>query len=192
MGESARALLLALGAAACSPAAPPADPAAPSLTSADAAAASAASPAVAPAEGSAAASAAPPAAASAALSAASAEAPAAAPSGSPAPAAQPTTGPCAAAAGRAERLELKAGEARTTKSGLTVTFHGTSHDSYADGTTDLLVSLSFSRGGQKATRLPSGLARQLSFEPLLGHCWRLADGGGDRVIIEIAPLAPQP
>jgi len=87
-----------------------------------------------------------------------------------------------------ERLVLTAGQTRTTRSGLAVTFRGTSHDNFGDGQFAINLQLNFRRGDEQAARMPSALAPS-RFKPLLGHCWKLVESRRQQAVIDVAPLA---
>jgi hypothetical protein len=96
-------------------------------------------------------------------------------------------GPCAAVE-TTEQVTVPAGGWFVSATGLQVRFDGASHDSYEDGTTDLLLSLSFSAHGEASRSwLPSAFAEP-RWETMLGHCVRVREGSEARVVLDVAPL----
>lgn len=95
--------------------------------------------------------------------------------------------------GKPERLELARGAKRTTADGLGIQFAGVSHDSYADGHGELLVSLELSEGNARGGWLPT-LTSDRRFVRLFGRCLRLVGASEQRVVLEVAaeqlPSAP--
>ncbi len=88
-----------------------------------------------------------------------------------------------------ERVEIDSGKSVTSPSRLTVSYRGLQHDSYSGGRTDQWVELHFERSGQRLERGPSLFAPP-KLEQLLGHCWRLVESSGQRVVVELALIAP--
>jgi len=82
---------------------------------------------------------------------------------------------------------VSARSAATAPTGLSIRHRGTSHDSFDDGRTDELLSLSFARGGAAATWMPSVLALPVETE-LLGHCVRVVAASSERAVLEVALL----
>jgi len=74
--------------------------------------------------------------------------------------------------------------------GLEITFKGSSHDNYGPGGFDLLLSLSFRRGEQKQTRLPSFRDRRT--HQVLGHCYRIVDAAPPVIVLDVSLLDPSP
>jgi hypothetical protein len=86
-----------------------------------------------------------------------------------------------------ERVVVPSGEWRMSATGLGIRFEGASHDSYEDGSHDLLVSLTlWAQGQQSESWLPSAVAPP-RFVELVGQCLRLAEGNEDRVVLDVAP-----
>jgi hypothetical protein len=101
--------------------------------------------------------------------------------------ATPPAGPCESA-GPTEPIALASGGWFVSATGLGIRFDGSSHDSYDDGTTELLLSLAFWSPGQRSSAwMPSAFAEP-RYEVMLGHCVRVREGSETRVVLEVAPL----
>lgn len=85
-----------------------------------------------------------------------------------------------------ERLELAAGATATTTTGLEVSFDGSSHDIYDDGSTALLLELTFRRQDEEVHRILSAYAIPRE-EVILGHCVVLVESADARVVVRVAP-----
>ncbi len=96
--------------------------------------------------------------------------------------------PCAPAS-RPERLVIAAGRTVSTRSGLEITFRGTSHDDFDDGRFDVTAALHFRRGADETDRLPSTLAAHPTDE-VLDHCWHLVTATDTAATVDVAPRAP--
>jgi hypothetical protein len=70
--------------------------------------------------------------------------------------------------------------------GLAVRFEGSSHDSYDDGHSELVLKLVLWDASGSTDWLPSAPSTP-GFFPFLGRCVRLVDGAEKRVVLEIAP-----
>lgn len=89
-----------------------------------------------------------------------------------------------------ERLTIDVGTSRTSTTGLSIRHEGAAHDSFADGTTNLVLSLVLRVEGEPSeTWLPSALARP-HYVAFLGHCMRVAAASAARVDLDVAPLPP--
>jgi hypothetical protein len=88
----------------------------------------------------------------------------------------------------AERLTVTAGQAATTRSGVTILFSGATHDSYDDGRTDLLLMLEISgTGGPTSPWMLSAFATPAYYA--FGHfCVRITDSSERQVVVDVAPL----
>lgn len=90
-----------------------------------------------------------------------------------------------------ERLTIDVGAMRSSATGLSIRHEGAAHDSFADGTTALALSLVLWVEGERSeTWLPSTLAKS-GYVTLLGHCVRVAAGSAARVEVDVAPLPPK-
>ena len=95
--------------------------------------------------------------------------------------------------GEVERISLRAGESASTSSGLHITFLGTTHDDYEDGSFDVLARFVFRLGGMRTEWMPSLRPTSydmLSFRTLLGHCLRVvqAPSDVDGIALEVFPV----
>ncbi len=88
-----------------------------------------------------------------------------------------------------ERLVIAAGRTVSTRSGLEITFRGTSHDDFDDGRFDVTAALHFRRGPDETDRLPSTLAAHPTDE-VLGHCWHLVTATDTAATLDVAPRTP--
>jgi hypothetical protein len=91
-----------------------------------------------------------------------------------------------------ERVEVDVGKTAVTRSGVAVTFETSSHDSYDDGRTDLLLHLRFQGVMDDGSLSPSALRWMPSAfaKPewvLLGidRCVRVVEPGERRVVLEL-------
>jgi hypothetical protein len=88
----------------------------------------------------------------------------------------------------AEQLEVTAGLAATTRSGVTIRFSGATHDSYDDGRTDILLRLEISSaGGPTSPWMPSAFETP-TYRVFGDSCVRITDASERRVIVDVAPL----
>jgi len=95
---------------------------------------------------------------------------------------------CASPPGDPESLTLSVNSSATVASGLSVHFAGVTRDHYDDGRFDVLAEVRFAWADQSASEIVSALAKP-AFRPILGHCWRLKDGGDEGVVVEVSMTA---
>ncbi len=91
----------------------------------------------------------------------------------------------------APTLDIPVGGRRTSPSGLSVQYQGTSHDQYDDGRFEVLAHLVFRRGNDEAQRMPSALSPPTSSQ-ILGHCVRLLAARDTSALVQLAPMPPSP
>jgi hypothetical protein len=105
--------------------------------------------------------------------------------------ASPAEDRCAAATA-SERVEVALGATVVAPSGIAVTYRGSSHDSYDDGRSDVLLELVFQGVLEDGTLSPSALtwmpsalaAPEWHYLPV-GRCARVAQAGDQRVVVEL-------
>lgn len=128
-----------------------------------------------------------------------------------APATEPTTEPTTAPArepaappvssapdpcrdhGPAQRVAVAEGQTTPLRDGLLVTFEGTMHDHYDDGTSDMILQLVFQGASASGEPLPSALTwmpSAVANPPMhklpTGDCVRVADIVGGGLVLEVA------
>ena len=99
--------------------------------------------------------------------------------------------------GPVRRVEVAQGQTTALRDGLLVTYEGTMHDHYDDGTSDVILQLVFqgaSEGGEPLpsglTWMPSAIANAGMHDLPTGDCVRIADIVGESVVLEVAERPP--
>jgi hypothetical protein len=97
--------------------------------------------------------------------------------------------------GISERVEIARGETAVVQSKLAVTYVGSMHDNYEDGTTDEILEFRFqsiSETGELSpsalTWMPSAFAPPQFHHLAINRCVKLVAPGRERVILEIASV----
>jgi hypothetical protein len=125
--------------------------------------------------------------------------PTAIPKSEPATVSAPTDSERCRDHGSVRRVEVAEGQTTALRDGLLVTYEGTMHDHYEDGTSDMILTLVF-RGASETgaplpsalTWMPSAVAHAGMHELPTGDCVRVADTASGSVVLEVAERAPSP
>jgi hypothetical protein len=95
--------------------------------------------------------------------------------------------------GPVERVEVARGRITSLRDGLLVTYEGTMHDHYDDGTSDMILQLVFRGTSVSGVALPSELTWMPSAvkDPAMhelpsGDCVRIAEIAAETVVLEVA------
>ena len=95
--------------------------------------------------------------------------------------------------GPIHRVEVAQGQTTPLRDGLLVTYEGTMHDHYQDGTSDMILQLVFQGASESGEPLPSALGWMPSavanagmHELPTGDCVRVADIAEASVVLEVA------
>lgn len=99
--------------------------------------------------------------------------------------------------GSVRRVEVAEGQTTALRDGLLVTYEGTMHDHYDDGTSDMILQLVFQGASESGepfpsalTWMPSAVANAGMHELPTGDCVRVAAILAETVVLEVAELPP--